>query len=474
MNCSILKYRSAEVMSNVDLVTTVLDKISSRKEDIRRFAPVSKTWKNAADGHSVKLKCKHPMQDFKTIIQSFHSNRKFVNLSGCIDSQFQFGIVIYEIYKSKTVTGLDISNNLIEDENQEAYFTEQNDARKNRRSIEVLSELGKALKSNKYITHFEFNNSLDNSRFTYIIASVLKVNKTMKSLSLSDNILFDTAVRSIINLTAVEAFASAIATNNTLTHLDISGSRLADADYVNYFGDDLSLRDRALTILANSLLKNVSLTSLSLEWTMFGYKYEPGYSGCSALIKSFGNGILRKVNIASCFLNVDVNSDVAQLLNTKSSLHELVLRDNSLCGISWDEYNDNDRDDMEFVTDPYLIEHSRYNNSGIKVMADSLGKNKNLLVLSLSRNVIDMEAGLYILNAIKSNRFLKILDLCKNCLGKYFGKYKISDSDVDAFASAIEANSSLTWMNLSDNEFSDAAKTSLTEILRENKMKFMI
>jgi hypothetical protein len=100
-----------------------------------------------------------------------------------------------------------------------------------------------------------------------------------------------------------------------------------------------------------------------------------------------------------------------------------------------------------------------------KEIAEMLKKNKKLRRLELEGNLLGPEAAKYLADALKVNKTLRYLDLENNNLTKS-GQ---DDSGVKALFNALEDNTMLVSLNLSNNFLTNDCGNYINSALRKNK-----
>ncbi|XP_068761724.1 NLR family CARD domain-containing protein 3-like [Montipora capricornis] len=262
-------------------------------------------------------------------------------------------------------------------------------------------ELARSFGSLLEVQHISRPQRIDGSG-TAILADAMATNSTVTLLDLSSN---------EISISGAAALAKSMEVNSTLTELNLSESGIGDS---------------GAAALAKALEVNSTLTELNLS--------ENGISdwGAAALAKAMA--------VNSTLTGLDLNHDrigylgtaaLAQAMEINSTLTELNLSENEIG--DW--------------------------AAAAMAKADALATNSTVTLLNLSSNEISISGAAALAKALEVNSTLTELNLSENGIG---------DSGAAALAQAMEINSTLTELNLSENVISDWGAAALAKAMAVN------
>lgn len=193
-------------------------------------------------------------------------------------------------------------------------------------------------------------------------------------------------------------FLTAMATNKSITHLNLSRCLSASGEVAL----------EVAKLLAEMIRQNKSLESLNLSLTSI---IQPHIGLIvDALIE---NKTIKAIDLSSNSFQEDDGEDIARLIKENGTIQEL------------------------------NISKSGINYAGIKPIADSLGINENIQKLDISGNGFDEAGGLFIGLALKANQHLVFLDISGN---------DIQAAGLIYLASALAVNPRIKHLNLSNNK----------------------
>jgi hypothetical protein len=204
-------------------------------------------------------------------------------------------------------------------------------------SAELLAELAPALYLNTSIKVLDISsNGLDNMESAEILRDILRSNKTMTALDVSENTFGRTNG-------AVECIAEGLGSNSTLLKLNLSSCHLGDGD-VSTLAQSLGSRDttlQKLTLASNSithigvgvLLETMEQNSQPITDLDLGYNRIRN-EGASLLAKALANNVLPNLTrlfLSDCFSYSceDGFIELVSALKQNTSLLQLDLSYNS-------------------------------------------------------------------------------------------------------------------------------------------------
>ncbi|XP_068687308.1 NLR family CARD domain-containing protein 3-like isoform X2 [Montipora foliosa] len=260
-------------------------------------------------------------------------------------------------------------------------------------------ELARSLGSLLEIQRISFRQQIGDSGAA-ILAHAMATNSTVTKLDLSGN---------GIGYSGVAAVAKAVETNSTLTQL--------------YLPDN-GMGDSGAAALAKAVEINSTLTELDLSANGIGD------SGAAALAKAVGiNSTLTELYLLSNKIGDSGAAALAKAVEIYSTLTRLSLYSNKI------------------------------GDSGAAALAKAVEINSTLTRLCLSKNGIGDSGAAALAKAVEINSTLTQLYLSYNGIG---------DSGAAALAKAVEINSTLTKLSLFDNEIGDSGAAALAKAVEVN------
>jgi len=259
--------------------------------------------------------------------------------------------------------------------------------------------LAQALKINTTLISLDLSNNMSHG-CAQDLFEMLKENKTLASLNLSS---------SRINHEDTQGLAEALKKNKALTHIDLSLNNISDG----------------VEDLAEALKGNKTLTHLDLHFSCIN---EVGAKDLAEALKK--NNALVYLNLRENRIGCDGAQSLAEALIENRSLARLDLYQNNVRTV------------------------------GAKYLAEALKKNKAVTNFDLSYNNIDADGAEYLAEALKENKALTNFNLCGN---------NISDVGVKYVSLALLSNKSLIKLNISGNNISGVGAKYLIETLDKNE-----
>ena len=339
-------------------------------------------------------------------------------------------------------------------------------------------ELARSLGSLLEIQHISFQHRIDDSGAA-ILAHAMATNSTVTEMDLLGNGIGDSGAA---------ALAKAVEINSTLTHLNLYDSRIGDsgaaalakAVEINSTLTDLNLYDNRIgdsgaAALAKAVEINSTLTDLDLSRNGIGdsgaaalakaleinstltqlYLYGNGIgeSGAAALAKAVEiNSTLTHLNLSFSGIGDSGAAALAKAVEINSTLTELYLSGNGI-GDSGAAALAKAVEINSTLTHLNLSEN-RIGDSGAAALAKAVEINSTLTKLYLSGNGIGDSGAAALAKAVEINSTLTKLYLSGNGIG---------DSGAAALAKAVEINSTLTHLNLSENRIGDSGAAALAK-----------
>ena len=256
-----------------------------------------------------------------------------------------------------------------------------------------------------------------------ILAHAMATNSTLTRLDLSGSGIGDSGAA---------ALAKAVEINSTLTHLYLSYNRIGDSGAAE---------------LAKAVEINSTVTRLDLSENGIGD------SGAAALAKAVEiNSTLTRLNVANNRIGDSGAAALAKAVEINSTLTDLDLSYNGI-GDSGAAALAKEVEINSTLTELHLIENG-IGDSGAASLAKAVEINSTLTDLDLSYNGIGDSGAAALAKAVEINSTLTDLDLSYNGIG---------DSGAAALAKAVEINSTLTHLNLSENRIGGSGAAALAK-----------
>ena len=231
--------------------------------------------------------------------------------------------------------------------------------------------------------------------------------------------------------------AHAMATNSTLTHLNLSYSGIGDS---------------GAAALAKAVEINSTLTRLNL------FDNRIGDSGAAALAKAVEiNSTLTELNLSFNGIGDSGAAALAKAVEINSTLTHLDLSRNGI-GDSGAAALAKAVEINSTLT-RLNVANNRIGDSGAAALAKAVEINSTLTELDLSHNGIGDSGAAALAKAVEINSTLTRLNLFDN---------RIGDSGAAALAKAVEINSTLTHLNLSENRIGDSGAAALAKAVEIN------
>ncbi|CAG8440044.1 6564_t:CDS:2, partial [Scutellospora calospora] len=377
--------------------------------------------------------------------------------------------LVEELNSNKTITHLNLSDNDI--------------------GLEIGKSIVKALENHDTITHLNLKSTYLMSEVLINLLKMLKDNKTrLKELDLSHNgDKFSKRGKSIVD---------ALAKNTTLVSLNLSHNTI-DWALVKFtdLKNNKSLRNldlsncninaKVVTELVKFLkLSKIPLKELNLSLNNLTFTSE---SLIANILNS--NKTLTSLNLRSNKISASVESlekertSLTGKLSTNQSSTTKPSTSRSSSRLSMSKFSTS-RPSRPSLTSMYS--YDRVRSLSANNLSDALKANKTLKKLDMSSNYIRLEAGRNLLRSLHCNKYITELNLGDNDIISELGDQilqilnntitsinlkstRISSETVTSIANLLKANKiKLRILNLSHNDISDSAVVALIEALEEN------
>ena len=316
--------------------------------------------------------------------------------------------------------------------------------------LTITEENGQALshmlKTNKTLNMFVLSRNSINGRGVRCLSEGISSSSAISKLDLSYNPIQD-------GEDGLSHLCQALTTNTSLMELNFAGFALSvsgrrQGEMVQAI-KSLQVSHRGFTgHVLNSLSYFISSSSAISQLDLSRNPIQDGKDGLSHLCQALTtNTSLVELNLSDCKLHKACGPALRNMLETNKTLMSLNLSSNP-------RISDHD------VAD--IVEGLSIRDTGaMKSLADCLMVNDSLEQLDLSGNTISPEAAHGFSDMLKQNRTIKKLNVSQCEL--------ITDASVKLLASALEVNSSLEELDLSDNIYlTVTALVALGESLKRN------
>ena len=368
----------------------------------------------------------------ETAVSILQSSASIVNDTGGTSREFdsKLRVAVYIIDECKTCSE-DLSTKLVRSlgENLELVDVELK-SMSSPETEKLIEPFFQALTFNSTVSSLKLSSDYRkiSVKLTNLLAQVLRVNRSLSVLKMSDVPIGDEGANSL---------AEALKVNTSLSSLDLDSTQilvkgaisLSQALKVNTSLSSLKLFCNGIRIMgansfAQALRVNTSLSSLDLGYNFIG---DEGVNSLAEALRV--NPSLTSLNLSLNFVGVDGANSLAQALRVNTSLSSLNLHYNSI------------------------------GDGGANSLAQALRVSPCLSSLDLSKNSIGYKGATSLAEALSLNSSLSSLNLCDNSIG---------DEGANSLAQALKVNTSLSSLDLSQNSVGYKGATSLAEAVSLN------
>ena len=261
-----------------------------------------------------------------------------------------------------------------------------------------------------------------------ILAHAMATNSTVTKLDLSET---------EIGYSGVAALAKAVEINSTLTHVYLSYNRICDS---------------GIAALAKAVEINSTVTHLYLSYSRIGDL------GVAALAKAVEiNSTLTHLYLCYNGIGDWGAAALAEAVEINSTLTHLYLSDNGIGDLGAAALAE--AVELNSTLTHLYLSYNKIGDSGVSALAKAVEINATLSHLYLSYNRIGYSGAAALAKAVEINSTLTHLYLSYN---------RIGDSGAAALAKAVEINSTLTHLYLSDNGIGYSGATALAKAVEIN------
>ena len=291
------------------------------------------------------------------------------------------------------------------------------------------------------------------------ISDCLKINKSLKELNMSENMITSNGAKEI---------ATAIRVNTTLEKLDLSCNRISN-DGVSFISDGLQfntslqelnisyncitnkgIKEITEAIQMNSTLQNIDISKNLISIEGLVYFMEAVNNNCTLQVVNIThNNVTRSgfTSIKQCIENLQRPIQIYASWNEINNKGKLVTKISTSCA------PDNIEDDV-WSFNVYNADHL------VMCLSECLKEDDTLQELNISNSKITSEGANMIAEAIKVNKILKKLDIRGN---------SISDDGAAAISNGLKCNISLQELDMSFNKITSKGAKLIAEAIKINR-----
>ena len=306
------------------------------------------------------------------------------------------------------------------------------------------------LKINKSLKELNISGNMITSNGAKEIATAIRVNTTLKKLDLSCNKISDDGVGFI---------SDGLKNNNSLQELNISRNEITSegAQYIAEAIQVNTTQEITEAIQINSTLQNINISKNQISPEGLLYFMEAVNNNCTLQVVNIThNNVTRSgfTSIKQCIENLQHPIQIYASWNEINKSGELVTK------ISTCRAADNIEDDV-WSFDVYDADHL------VMCVSECLKEDDTLQELSMHHNMLNFynkitsEGAKMIAEAIKVNKILKKLDINEN---------SISDDGAAAISDGLKYNISLQELNMSNNKITSEGAKMISEAIKVNKI----
>ena len=243
------------------------------------------------------------------------------------------------------------------------------------------------------------------------ISDCLKINKSLKELNMSGNIITSNGAKEI---------ATAIRVNTTLEKLDLSCNRISN-DGVSFISDGLknnnSLQELNISrneitsegaqYIAEAIQVNTTLEKINVSCNAIS---DDGAAAISYSLQF--NTSLQELNMSRNEITSEGAKKITEVIQMNTTLKHLDLSINKIVD-----------DGANFISDGFQfntslqelnISHNCITNKGINEITEAIQINSTLQNINISKNQISIEGLLYFMEAVKNNCTLQVVNITHN------------------------------------------------------------
>jgi Ran GTPase-activating protein (RanGAP) involved in mRNA processing and transport len=367
------------------------------------------------------LGSKYSIEFANVISKIIRNNPKItnINLSGNKINEKGAKIIANALVNNKNIIFIDLSDTIISN----VGLDEFSNALINNTTVESINLHNLHGRSGAW----PFPNDLSLGNGMKKIAEMLKINKTLKIINLSNNEITNDNV--II-------LADALKENETLTHLNIGINKIGAKGVIE---------------IADAIRKNKKTAIKYLDMTKMGIRSFgiPGTRAITEMIKN--NSSLKTLILRMNSISYGESELLSQVLENNETLTSLDLSENSIDFLKISK---------ALITNKTLssLNISKINPFGYKgwkQFGEMIGINKTLIKINLSYNKIDDPIFTFLASWLKNNKKIEFLNLSYNNIGK---------EGIDAISKHLKNQKFLKEIDLSKNSITNGSMIKLLKI----------
>lgn len=317
--------------------------------------------------------------------------------------------------------------------------------------------IAELIKHNKVINELTLSNNLIDPNLVTEIANALKINTALKKLSLYNN---------DIGPKGAKALAEAIKYNKVIEKLFLGrnniGSQgavsIANALKINssiicLYIEENNIGDEGVKAIAESIKTKYSIQELNL------YQNNIGDEGAKAIGESIKNKpFIQKLNLTQNNISDEGAKAIAEGIKNKHFIQELNLTQNNISDEGAKAIAEGIKSSKTITK--FFIPYNKIGSAGATSIANAFHSNTSLKELSLNSNPIGVEGAKAIAKLIKQNQVITKLYLGNICLGSEGATH---------IANALRNNTSIKELALFSNSIDAEGAKAIAEAIRHNK-----
>ena len=288
------------------------------------------------------------------------------------------------------------------------------------------------------------------------ISDCLKINKSLKEVNMSENMITSNGAKEI---------ATAIRVNTTLEKLDLSCNRISN-DGVRFISDglknnnslqELNISRNEITIegaqyIAEAIQVNTTLEKINVSYNAISD------NGAAAISYSLQfNNSLQEINMSRNEITSEGAQYIAEAIQVNTTLEKInvscnAISDDGAAAISYSLQFNNSLQELN-------ISRNEITSEGVKKITEVIQVNTTLKHLDLSINNIADDGANFISDGLQFNSSLQELNVSHSC---------ITNKGIKEITDAIQINSTLQNINISKNQISHKGLMYFMEAVKNN------
>ena len=243
------------------------------------------------------------------------------------------------------------------------------------------------------------------------ISDCLKINKSLKELNMSENMITSNGAKEI---------ATAIRVNTTLEKLDLSCNRISN-DGVSFISDcfknnnslqELNISKNKITsegaqYIAEAIQVNTTLAKINVSCNAIS---DDGAAAISYSLRF--NNSLQELNMSRNEITSEGVKKITKVIQVNTTLKCLDLSINKIVDDGADFISGGLKSNISLQE--LNISHNCITNKGIKKITEGIQINSTLQNINISTNLISIEGLVYFMEAVKNNCTLQVVNITHN------------------------------------------------------------